>query len=198
MQTIKSLLVELDAVLKQYNTPEYKKLQPPLPDSDIDKFLQEIGIHDENIKALFQWKNGEKEDSYCQMMNYGGMQSLEIIKEWRMIDRPFDQFLIEIITDNGEESLLFNNKKGPYYGMIYIYSIGLLYIEHPISYFDSLTSMIKTTIEAYKTKAFKYDKEDNWLDIDFKKYSVIAKKYNKKSAYWKKHDRLQWEEWYAI
>ena len=198
MQTIKSLLDELDTVLKQYNMPEYKKLQPPLPDSNIDKFLQEIGIHDENIKALFQWKNGEKEDSYCQMMVYGGLQSLKAVKESLSRFKLYDPLLIEIISDNGEESILFNNNPGPHYGQLYMYSIPQLYIEYPISYFDSLNTMIKTTIESYKAKAFEKTNSSNRLQFNFEKLTRIAKKYNKKSAYWKKHNPLQSEEWYAI
>ena len=71
MQTFKTLLKELDATLRKYNIHEYEKLQPSLSDIEIDEYLEEIGIADENIKSLFQWKNGEREDSYCQMMEYG-------------------------------------------------------------------------------------------------------------------------------
>jgi hypothetical protein len=198
MQTFKLLLEELDTALRKYNMPGYEKLQPPLPDKEIDEYLRELDINDDNLKALFQWKNGEKEDSYCQMMEYGGLQSLELIKESALTDKPYDPLLIEIISDNGEESILFNKKKGPHYGKLYMYSVGQLYIGHPISYFDSLETMVKTIIEAYKTETFKYDQENKWLDINFATFATIAKKINKKSAYWKKHNRLKWEEWYAI
>ena len=198
MQTFKSLLEELDATLKKYNMQEYEKLQSPLPTKEIDEYLKEIGINDEKVKALFQWKNGEKEDSYCQMMEYGGLQSLELIKERVMTNKTYDPSLIEIISDNGEESILFNNKIGSHYGKLYMYSVGQLYIGHPISYFDSLETMVKTIIEAYKTEAFKYDAENEWLNISFEKFASIAQKINKKSVYWKKHNRLKWEEWYEI
>ena len=54
MKTFKSLLAELDAVLRKYNPIEYKKLQPPLSDEEIEKKLSELGINNPNVKAFFQ------------------------------------------------------------------------------------------------------------------------------------------------
>ncbi|MBG9377712.1 hypothetical protein I5907_15830 [Panacibacter sp. DH6] len=197
-QTFKSLLEELDGTLKNYNMQDYEKLQSPLPDKEIDEYLRELKINDENLKALFRWKNGEKENSYCQMMEYGGLQSLKSIKESQSSFKLYDPLLIEIITDNGEESILFNNKPGTHYGKLYMYSVPQLYIEQPISYFDSLEAMVKTIIEGYKEKAFKRKTQKKRLHIDYDKFAAIAKKINKKSAYWKKHNPLKPEEWYEI
>lgn len=198
MATIKSLLQEFGDTLRRYNPFEYEKLQPPLTDKEIDKSLIEIGISDENIKALFQWKNGEKEDSYCQMLSFGGLQSLEAIKQVRSTDRPYDSRLVEIISDNGEESLLFNTNPGPHYGKFYMYSVHRLYIDYPISYFDSLEAMLKTVIESYKKKAYLYDTQKNRLKILNDKFVSIAKKNNKNSAFWTNHNLLREEEWYEI
>ena len=71
----KLLLEELDSTLRKYNKIEYEKLLPPLPDNEIDNYFDELGVNDENVKALYQWKNGEKEDSYCRMMIFGGFVS---------------------------------------------------------------------------------------------------------------------------
>ncbi len=198
MNTFKTLISKLDTVLRKYNLSEYEKLQLPLTDKEIDKSLQELGINDENIKALFQWKNGEKEDSYCQMTERGGLMSLDAVKESKLHYNFYDPFLIALITDNGEESLLFNTKPGLHYGKLYLFSVSQLYIDHPIGYFDSLEAMVKTIIEAYNKKALFYDKEEEFLEYDGPKFREIAKKINKKSAYWTNHDPLREEEWYEI
>jgi hypothetical protein len=198
MAEIKLLLDELDIILKKYNTVEYEKLQPPLSDKEIDSYFEELGINDENLKALYQWKNGEKEDSYCQMMMYGGLQSLQEIKRCSLLDNPYDASLVEIISDNGEERLLFNKKHGRHYGKLYMYSVHDLYIDFPISFFDSLDAMLRTTIEAYQVEAYRYDNARKWLNIDFDKFEIIAKEFNKNSAYWTNHNPLREEEWYEI
>ncbi len=198
MTETKLLLKELDSVLRKYNMSEYLKLQPPLSDEEIDKYFEEFGIADEDLKALFQWKNGEQVESYCQLMDNGGIQSLQEIKNYLSFDKPYDSDLLEIISDNGEEALLFNKRKGPHYGKLYFYSVPCLYIEHPISYFDSINAMLQTTIEAYKEGVYQYDSEERWLNIDLKKFAVIAKKINPNSRYWIKHNPLLNEEWYEI
>ncbi|MDE3145179.1 MAG: hypothetical protein KGL19_13560 [Bacteroidota bacterium] len=199
MNSFKLLLQELDTTLRTYNIVEYHKLQPPLPDKEIEKKLNDLGIIDENVKALFQWKNGEKEDSYCQIMECGGLLSLQEIKEDKKsyLSDCYAPTFIPIVSE-GEQKILFNNKQGSHYGKLYFYSVPCLYINHPISYYDSLESMLRTTIEAYKNKAYKYDVKNNWLDIDRDLFDLIAKKINIKSAYWKKHNPLQEEEWYEI
>ncbi|OIQ97454.1 hypothetical protein GALL_204640 [mine drainage metagenome] len=199
MKTFKSLLQELDTTLRNYNIVEYNKLQPPLPDKEIDKSLKDLGIIDENVKALFQWKNGEKEDSYCQMMECGGLLSLQEIKEDKesYLSDCYASSFIPIISE-GEQKILFNNKSGSHYGKLYLYSVPCLYIDYPISYYDSLETMVTTIIEAYKKNAYAYNLESNWLDIDHEKFREIAKKNNKKSTYWKKHNPLAEEEWYEI
>src|SRR5688572_9636508 len=123
MTETKLLLAELDTVLRKYNIVEYMKLQPPLPDEAIDKYFEEFGIEDEDLKALYQWKNGERADSYSKLMVYGGIQSLQEVKNYLSFDKLYDTDLLEIISDNGEEALLFNKRKGAHYGKLYFYSV---------------------------------------------------------------------------
>jgi hypothetical protein len=198
MSEVKTLLDELDSILKKYNEFEYEKLQPPLSNEEIDFYFEELGINDENLKTLYQWKNGAKERSQCQMMIFGGLQSLAAIKKSISMDRDYDSHLVEIISDNGEESLLFNIHPGPHYGKLYLYSVPRLYIDYPISCFDSLGAMLKTVIEAYKNEAFLYDKQRNFLKVYYDKFASIAKENNKNSVYWTNHNPLMEEEWYEI
>ncbi len=197
MQTFKALISELDSVLKTYNPVEYKKLQPPLPDDCVNKYLNEINITDQCFKALFQWKNGEEDSSYCQMTSDGGLQSLETIMQSKMFDKPYADSFIEVLSDNGEQSVLFNNRPGKHYGQLYFYSIGL-YMKYPISYYDSLETMIQTIIKAYTTGAYEYNNEKQFLNVNFDSFSLIAKQFNKSSIFWKAHNPLKWEDWYDI
>lgn len=192
-----SLLEELDKTLRQYNLIEYNKLQLPLSTQKIDKYLETLEVSDVNLKALYQWKNGEEEESNCQMTDVGGFQSLESVTKDLANSKQYDSSFIEIFSDNRENSLLFNRKSGPHYGKLYFYSIGL-YMEYPISYYDSLGSMVITIIKSYRNKAFVYDTDNKWLDIDFKKFKTIAKTINTNSVFWKKHNPLKPKEWYEI
>jgi len=198
METFKSLLQELDATLRQYNMPAYENLLPPLPDTEIDKNLQELGIDDEDLKALFQWKSGMGDENGPLMMNFGGLITFGSIKESIDFNEYFDPLLIPLISDNGEEMLLFNSKPGPHYGKLYLFSIAMLLIEHPMGYYDSLTAMVKTTIQAYKENIYKYEKGSNMVDIDFDKFFTIAKINNPNSIYWTEPDPHNEEEWYEI
>jgi hypothetical protein len=198
MEPFKMLLDKLDAALREYNPIAYENLRPPFPDAVIDKNLGELGISDENVKALFQWKGGMKYENGCRMMLFGGLLTFDSIKESIEFNEYYDPLLIPLISDNGEEMLLFNSKPGSHYGKLYFYSVPELYIEHPVSYYDSLNTMVQTTIKAYSKKAYEYNTDRNRLDIEGHKFDEIAKNYNKNCVYWTTYNPLKWEEWYEI
>jgi len=199
MKNIDTLISELDEILKIYNSIEYHKLQSPLNSDVLHFYFNKLNIENKSFESLYKWKNGEKENEYCQMMQYGGLLSLEesIKLKENYLEGCVENIFIPIISD-GEQILLFNNNRSKNYGRIYLYSVPLLYIEKPISCFDSLETMIITIVESYKEKAYIYDEKERWLNIDSEKIKLIAKKNNKKSAYWKEHDPLYWEDWYEI
>lgn len=66
-----------------------------------------------------------------------------------------------------------------------LYSVSLLFIEDPITYYDSIYSLVAITIKAYETEALKFNQRDNWLDVNINKFHAIACKLNTESAYWK-------------
>ena len=92
--------------------------------------------------------------------------------------------LIPLITDSTGEYILFNNEQGNDYGKLYFYSASILVAIETISCYDSIKSMIETTIEAYEQEKLKYDNGEDWLDIDVKGYWKIAAKYNHHSKFW--------------
>jgi hypothetical protein len=93
-----------------------------------------------------------------------------------------------MLFDNQEDGFLFNSNPGINYGKIHLSSVSLLSIEKPLPYFDSLLSMLKTTIEQYKNKGLIYDEEINFLNEDleinipiYKKFNPICSFYNRES-----------------
>lgn len=193
-------LEELDSVIQSYNSLQYQKLQDPLNENDIEQYLNEVNISDKNVKALYQWKNGAKVNSQCEIIKYGVFCSLELLVEGykNNLDNTYDRSFITIVDDS-DVRLLFNNKQGSsHYGKIYLYSIPSLYIDYPISYFDSVESMIETSVQAYKEGVCFYDQKKNTLRFDESIFFILAKSINKGSAYWTDHDPLHDEDWYEI
>jgi len=199
METFESLLVELDAVIRQYNPEAYRNLLPPLPAEIVEKELGNIGIYDKNVRLLFHWKSGMKDEGGPLFMEHGGLITFDSIKESNDFNQHYDPLLIPLISDNGEDMLMFNTNAGAHYGKMYLFSVPLLLVKHPISYYDSLTTMVKTTIEAYRERAYQYDEDDNGcLSINLDKFSPIARKYNPNSAYWTERKNKKWTEYYEI
>ncbi|MFT3748121.1 MAG: hypothetical protein QM768_07380 [Agriterribacter sp.] len=196
--SFKKLLAEFDSVLKEFNPLEYNKLLAPFSPKETElKLINELGINDSNFKDFFSWKNGEEEDSYCEIMEYGGPMSIDAIKETISNYFHFEPMLIPFISE-GEQMLLFNKKNGRNYGKIYLYSVPELYIEHPISYYDSFESMISTTITAYKKKIYSYDFSKKKLRYDYDELHRHIKEMNPNSEFWKNHNPLRSEDWYEI
>ena len=192
MNSFKLLLEKFDVTLRKYNLPNYEKLYPPLSDKEIDTRLNELGINDKNFKSLFTWKNGYDPDQnvnvLCQVFEFGALLSLDAIKDTvnaNKNDARWDnQLLIPLVTDSTGQYILFNNEPGNDYGKLYLYSASLLVAIETIGYYDSISAMIETTIEAYEQGIQKYDEVEDWLDTDIKGYRKIATKYNVHSKYW--------------
>jgi hypothetical protein len=198
MQAFVKLLQEFGAVLSKYNPGAYKNLAPPLQDAEIEKNLRELNIKDENAKTLYLWKGGVQKEGGYLMMPFGELLTFGTIKEIIQGNDIYDSLLKPLISDNGEEIVLFNTKQGKHYGQLYLFSVPSLYLTHPIRCFDSLYSMIETTVEAYKENIYQFGKESKRLRIDWDKLTNLANKYNPKSTLWTNHNPLQWEDWYEI
>ena len=197
MNSFESLILEFDATLQQYNMATYQNLLPPLSDEEMDKNLKELGINDENVKSLFQWKSGMRDSKLSQMMDYGSLLKFDDIKYLVSSNKYYDKHLVPLISENGEEIILFNTNPGPHYGKLYLFSVAQLYIDYPVSIYCSLPSMLETTVELYRTGGYQYDSKDNWLTIDFDKYNTVAQKLNTGCVYWTEHDEVI-PDWYEI
>lgn len=188
MNSFKSLLAKFDSTLQKYNPVNYKKLQDPLTEKEIDQYLKRLGVDDQNFKLLYSWKNGvDNEDGVQeedQIFNFGSLVSLQYLFKNPELNQ-WEKKFISIVSDGSGQAILFNNEKGQDYGKLYMYSVPLLFIRKPISFYDSIESMIETTIQAYEQKVFVYDKQEDFLDINFEKFFEIATEMNPNSEYWK-------------
>ena len=94
-----------------------------------------------------------------------------------------DDSYIPLINDGCGSFIMFNNKPGIDYGKLCLHSPSLSFVE-PITYYDSVYTMIETTIEAYKQNVFVYDSPNDFVDQDIDRFHEIGKEFNKNSKYW--------------
>lgn len=190
MNSFKVLLKKFDSVVKKHNPVNYEKLQKPLYENTISDYLKGLDINDETFRLLFKWKNGfdftHGDDPRNQIFDFGALLSLErILKLEKLGLDIWKKTFVPIISSGDGDYILFNNKRGENYGKLHLYSAALLFIENPISYYDSIYTMIETTIEAYEKKILVYDPKNNWLNDNVKDFHTLAKRINKRSDYWK-------------
>lgn len=191
MKSLDILLEEFDHTLKKFNEVNYNKLQEPLADSIIAKHLINLEMVDENFRFLYKWKNGIRA-KYGAALNddifkFGALLSLEHVEDHyshAMESEIWSKKFIPIVNDGDSAHLLFNNERGSDYGKIYLYCVPMLYIDDPISYYDSIYSMIETTSLAYKERAMVYNASLDCLDIDSEKFHSIGENLNPNSAFW--------------
>lgn len=193
-------LLKFDQELRFNNNIEYQKLQPPLSKIEIKGYLQRVALDNTDLFDIYLWKNGAKIQDDCRIMKHGAFVPIEslVTNELHKDNPYYDQDLITII-DDAEEKLLFNSKSNSLqFGKIYLFSVPLLYIDFPISIYDSLYAMMETNTLAYEKGIYKYDSEKKYLHCDYKQYAKIAKQINNGSMYWKEHDPLREEDWYEV
>ncbi len=189
MKSFNLLLKEFDLILTKYNTINYRKLKDSLPNDEVLSYLNKLKVIDSNFKSLYNWKNGNDVNDIavmrCQIFNFGSMISLNSISFFMNTSELYwDPFFIPLVANGDGDYLLYNNENESDHGKLHLFSPSLLFIEEPITYYDSISSLLETTIEAYKQSALIYDSKEDWLDIDIDKYYEIAKQINIKSKYW--------------
>ena len=125
-------------------------------------------------------------DPSQDFMDYGVLYPLHAIsKSVNLYPDEYAQ-MIPLISNAMGDRLLLNINPGDDYGKIFLESTSLLSLEdEKFSMYDSVYSMIESTIECYAKGAFKYDMKEHRLIKDIDKYYEIAAALNKKSSYWK-------------
>ena len=192
MSHITLQLNKLDAVLKEPNPVHYACLYPPLPVKERDSKLGELGIDEGNLNFLFAWKNGfsprENPGVRCMIFYFRSfLLSLDAMKEHKIaLDELslWDGWFIPLLADMTGNYILFNNKPGKNFGKLHLFSASLLYVDKPISFYDSIPAMIETTIVSYEQGVFTYEPTVDRLYEDIGRFTEIARKINVNSEYW--------------
>jgi hypothetical protein len=188
MSDFKDLLIKFDSTLRKYNPKNYERLQPPLSGQEIIHFLDQLQLTDPDVKELFKWKNGvdvsKGLNKRHKIFDFGVLLPLEAIVDSTKNYPHEKPGLIELVGDSSGDFLRFNNERDASYGKIYVDSVSLLSIDDPYSYYDSLSSMLKTTIEAYETAIYQYDNDKNILEVDWDRCWELSKDLNPGSNYW--------------
>ena len=178
-------------ILLEYNKVNYKKLLKNVSSKEVDYYLNLLQVENPEFKLLVEHIGGnsinEIIENECQIFQFGSILSLEeMVEHTNMIEPLWIKTFIPMVANGDGEYLLFNNDIGEKnFGKLHLYSPSLLFVNDPISYYDSIFCMILTTIQAYKKGFLKYDVDEDWLDHDMDGLFQIAKNINKDSDYWK-------------
>ena len=185
---IKDTIHELDRLLRIHNPVNYNRLQSPLLDRQIESYLQELGINDQDVFELYRWKNGvfpAMENRAMLFESRVSLLSLESVLSCKdMYDDQFDEDHIMLFASPFDTGFLFNKGLEKNYGKLHLYSVPLLSIENPYSYYDSILTMLESNIQAYEAGFFQYNKDDDILNYKFGDILNILKSLNNESEYW--------------
>ena len=166
----------------------------PLPDLEIDRYMQKMSIVSEDYKKLYQWKNGldfqvsETFPKEFWIHFYGNFLNLK--DTWIGWEENTDQEFwkrsqIEIMDNLIGEKLFFeSNLSSDQCGFIYRFSPSIMPMSEPITRYDSLGSMLETIITIYENDGIKLG-DEGLLETDFALVSRISAAINVKSEYWK-------------
>jgi hypothetical protein len=176
-------------ILLEKNPDSFVLYQPALTTKEVELSFNEMNVTDTNLLALYNWRNGIQQFESLnkeKIFEFGNLISLDIVKDmYSRIDDFYDfdsKELIPIIGNSAGDVLFFNNNRGKDYGKIHLYCVSLLYIENPVSIFDSLDLMIEMHIYLYKEGLMFYDKTG--FGILYDQYLDVGRKLNINSEYW--------------
>lgn len=193
MNDTSKILKSLESNLQVFCKPIADKLEKGLNKYYIDDVFSKLDISNDELKKLYQWRNGIKVDTgkyvgefdFC---SHGKMLPLEeaiVHYEAYIKDSLWKKNYFPLFTTNAGDYLLYDiDKNSKTYGMLLLYSPSLLIVE-PETAYDSLENFFETIISCYQQGIYKFNESDNTLEVDFDRESKITSKKNPKSDYWK-------------
>ena len=183
-------------------------LQPGISRSDVERSLQVAGIDislPEEVYSLYGWRNGIDEDeSDSESTPFGQLQlfTLGIYISLNLAIQEYAQNAIRQSYWPKTLFPLFGSVGGDYYlidtgntsltyGMIMYYSPANPYFQGAVSIFDSLESCLRSVTECYSTKAYHFDLDSHYFEIDALREKAIWRKHNPRSEYYKILDKFK-------
>ncbi|MCR5247503.1 MAG: hypothetical protein K6E14_06945 [Paludibacteraceae bacterium] len=189
---MKDLLMDLDVLLKEYNTSYYKQIGKPTEKSEIVGLLEENGLYlcDEFIE-LYLWHGWvDREiiynDRYVELCSFGCLVDLKSAFAWFIEDKKTEKYLdgklpiVECI--DGSYLAVDLQKDSLTKGYIYACNPSITLTDKLVTTFDSIPLFVQSVLECYKQGV--YVSANGKLDIDFDKEYEIFKRLNPNSIYW--------------
>jgi hypothetical protein len=146
-------------------------------------------IADEDLKLIYNWRNGSKINSVVnigkyQFCNFGYFLPYDeavkyqesFIEEKYFNNKNYFPFMASL----GGDFLLIDKTKKK--SKVFLYSPNLL-VNEPIVTYDSIENFIETIYECFNKGAYKYDKE-TYLEIDDELERKLTLKLNRNSKFW--------------
>lgn len=193
MHSKKNMFISLENTLNRFCKPVSDKFQHGLSENNIKDILFRSNVESVDIVELYKWKNGvdmsmQKHIGEFNFFSIGNMLPLEqAIKHYEIyvMDRHWKSNYFPLFTTNAGDFLLFDfDSRSVTYGMLLIYSPGLLVVE-PETAYNSIESFIYTIITCYEQGVYNYNENENTLDIDIDKEFEVSSELNSKAEYWK-------------
>ena len=197
---IAELCRQLLAELKTSKSPLLSYLQPGISKEVVDDTLRKANldiVFPDEVYSLYGWKNGINEDESelkdlgeLSLFQLGIFTSLNLSMNsylgWAVQKGYWSQGLFPLFESGGGDYYLIDtNSKSTTYKMILLYSPSNPYIRHAVSIFDSLDSWLTSVIECYRQKAYFFDSDSSYLEIDPKIQNAIWRKNNPNSEYFR-------------
>ncbi|MBN8689096.1 MAG: hypothetical protein J0M10_18950 [Chitinophagales bacterium] len=183
-----SIFVRFLDCLRIYCQPMYERLRKPLNQEILDQ------ISDPNLRQVYAESDGiayeiELPTNAFDITGFGVISpyaNAVQVKEEKSISKYWKNSFFPLITSYGGDYLLLEcDIKEVDYGMIYLYSPSLGYVDQLVTCFDSKESMFNTVAICFESQIFKYNISENILQIDYDAYFEVAKVNNPNSEYWK-------------
>ena len=139
---------------------------------------------------LFKWINGVKDENVpsgaTAIFCFGVLYDLDTLGQNYVADLELNLIARSLFPIALDESMYVNlNASSSNYGMVYIRAPQLLVVT-PETIFDSVENLCMSHIEAYRRSYIQVDAE-GLLDINWKKFSNLARQLNPNSTHWKSY-----------
>lgn len=188
IQMIKELLRELESLLVTKNELGFNALKVPLPEKQRKSLIDSLDFFDQALYDLYSWRDGCSSGNLSKpIFDFDTtLFALQDVVKYKS-ECPFGPFSSKkllLIFASEEDGLLFNHQEGFEYGKIHLYSVPMLSIENPKPYYDSLLTMLQTTIAFYENDIFTYNVKTNFIEKDMDKGIDIYNRYNPLCRYY--------------
>jgi|GEM_PF-1322100 len=198
MSEFKTLLNKIEIFLEKENTQILNLLQNGLSEDQITNHFDLMPLPPYCLTELYSWRNGimdswfgSKQIQEIELFPGGIFLSLEhAIKVYDIFTKQqhlWEMKYFPIFSDGGGDYLLVDmdpTSKG--YEGIFLFSPSILLSGEVESIYDSLFAMLRTIYTCYERRAFYYESQNRFIEVNYDLRQQIASTENPNSAYWRR------------